>query len=218
MKKIILLAFALILAFSLAACDGGTDSPGGNDGNDTPDALQDGGDAPGGNDNNGVLDGNDETPNGNNDNNNAAGFINIFGDPLNIPETALSFEDAVGVSVEGKRIVRKYTDKFLDIVYTPDGCTVVYQIYEFDAETGELSDSQLWYGGFTDSALFSNAFQKTLDQTYENHIRGYNVGNGYYGYYTWPAIQDANNDGAVTWDDAVAGGEYESDDNHILIN
>ena len=66
--------------------------------------------------------------------------------------------------------------------------------------------------------LFKTAFQKLLDQTYETHIRGYNVDGGYYGYYVWSTISTNEEDGIATWDDAVADGDYESDDiNYILI-
>jgi predicted small lipoprotein YifL len=209
MKKIITLALALMFTISLAACGGNKPSGGNASTPPVNNAPSDGGNMTSSPDSQG-NDGQSEAAAGD-------GFINIYGDPLALPETAPTIEEAVGVSVEGERIVRKYTDKFFDIVYKPDGCTVIYQVYEFDAETGEVSDSSLWYGGFTDGALFSEAFQKCLDQTFVEHIRGYNVSARYYGYYTWAAISDYDNDEVVTWDDAVAGGEYESDDNHILI-
>ena len=214
MKKWITLALALVLALSLAACSGGDSNSGSNSGGNNPPSNTPNGDSnsttpP-------ASQGGDTAPSGNNNDGNSGGFVNIMGDPLTVPETAATIEEAIGVSVEGTRIVRKYTDRLFDLVNKPDGCAVIYSVYEFDAD-GKVSDSSLWYGGFTDDALFSAAFQKALDQTFEKHIRGYNVSGGYYAHYTFPAISTNAEDGVATWDDAVAEGEYESDDNHILI-
>ena len=206
-KTILIVAIALVLMLALAACGGRSNNSG---------AAQGGGET-GGNSNSESA--SSDTPSeAGPSGGNSGGFKNLMGDPLTVPETASSFEGAVGVSAEGQRIVRKYTDKFFEVVSKPDGCTIIYSVYEFDAGTGEVSDAQLWYGGFSDETLFRAAFQNLLDQTFENHVRGYNVSEGYYGYYTWPAIQDMDNDGVVTWEDAVSGGDYDENDvNYILI-
>jgi hypothetical protein len=214
MKKAITLALVLVLALSLAACGGkdtGTGSTGGN--STAPSAST----KPTTSDNGATT-----TPpaSDDGDNGNAAapgGFLNLYGDPLTVPETQGSIEDAVGVSIEFQRIVRRYTDEFVGWVFKPDGCTVMYTIYEFDTETGEVTDASMWYGGFTDTALFSASFQESLSSSFEAWLRGYNVGEEYYGFYTWPAIQANHGTEYATWDDAVEQGCYKSDENYILI-
>ena len=198
MKKLAITVLALILTLSLAAC-GGDDAPADTGtGTPTPSSSQ-GGNTPAGGQNGG------------------GGFVNIHGNPLTAPETTASFEDSVGLSVEGERIVRKYSDKFMEIASRPEGCTIIYQVYEFDAETGELSDSQLWYGGFADDTSFTAALSKYLGQNLEDNLRGYNTKDRFYGYYAYAPIQDRDNDGTVTWDEAVNQGNYEDDVNYILI-
>ena len=175
MKKIVLLALALVLALSLAACGGKGNTPSGN-GVNSP-ALQGSNTTPSSND-------------GGNDND------------ISVADDSAPILDAIGKTEEGKRMVIQLVGESYSLRNAPAGTKALYHSYEFDGDGVLKGDTSKYWYVFEDAASYNAALTKWLKDNPEFWLKNRSSSQLYYAVFVLAAIRDEDGDEKVTWDDA----------------